>query len=60
MGLFGSKSDKECAQIATAVAMATERTPHLTEDVMKRELTLDEMKRGQAYLLSGKKVTGRA
>ncbi|MGW1179762.1 hypothetical protein ACWD7Y_01775 [Streptomyces drozdowiczii] len=52
------KTDKQCAQAALAAAIVG-RTKRGTTDALNVTLTRDEMRRAQAYLKSGKPVTGR-
>ncbi|WP_331723447.1 hypothetical protein [Streptomyces atratus] len=57
--MFGQKSDKRCAQIAVAAAMAAP-TDADTRFLVKETLTRDEMERAKAYIESGKPIRGRA
>ncbi|WP_331731777.1 hypothetical protein OG298_45070 (plasmid) [Streptomyces sp. NBC_01005] len=57
--MFGQKSDKRCAQIAVAAAMAAP-TDADTRFLVGQTLTRDEMKRAKAYIESGKPIRGRA
>ncbi|MFJ2418300.1 hypothetical protein [Streptomyces brevispora] len=52
------KTDKQCAQQALAAAIVG-RTESGTKDALNITMTRDEMRRAQAYLNSGKPVTGR-
>ncbi|WKV79013.1 hypothetical protein HBB06_13075 [Streptomyces sp. SNU607] len=52
------KTDKQCAQQALAAAIVG-GTKSGTEQAMNVTMTRDEMQRAQAYLKSGKPVTGR-
>lgn len=51
------KTDKQCAQTAIAAAVVT-GTKGGTADAIKYTLTHEEIQRAQAYLKSGKPVTG--
>ncbi|MCX5166383.1 hypothetical protein OOK39_46060 [Streptomyces sp. NBC_00264] len=53
------KSDKRCAQIAVAAAMAAP-TAADTRFLVKETLTPNEMVRAVAYIQSGKPIRGRA
>ncbi|NED15796.1 hypothetical protein [Streptomyces sp. SID9124] len=52
------KTDKQCAQAALAAAIVGQNLGG-TKTAMHVTLTRDEMRRAQAYLKSGKPVTGR-
>ncbi|MER6602502.1 hypothetical protein [Streptomyces parvus] len=52
------KTDKQCAQAATAAAIVG-KTDTGTKQALHATLTTDEMRRAQAYLQSGKPITGK-
>ncbi|MEV2259192.1 hypothetical protein AB0J13_11090 [Streptomyces anulatus] len=51
------KTDKQCAQAATAAIVGKTNTG--TQQALHATLTTDEMLRAQAYLQSGKPITGK-
>lgn len=56
--MFGRKTDKQCAQAAVAAAIVGKDLTG-TKKAMNVTMTREEIKRGQAYLQSGKPVTGK-
>lgn len=54
---MGWKSDKECAQKAVAAAAAG-GSQEVTQTLIERNLSTDEIERAKAYLESGKSITG--
>ncbi|WP_331763112.1 hypothetical protein OG571_47275 (plasmid) [Streptomyces sp. NBC_01369] len=53
------KSDKRCAQIAVAAAMAAP-TDADTRSLVKETLTPDEARRAKEHIESGQPIRGRA
>ncbi|MBD0743560.1 hypothetical protein [Streptomyces sp. CBMA152] len=58
MGRHSRKTDKECARTAVAAVLVANGDQQIAEKLIDRNLTTDELVRAEAYLESGKKITG--